>query len=81
LGQTPQSVAAALLDFGFLVHNVLSNNRIKFLYFEFAGHGALVLCSRVKVAGTCRRHEFDLISHIFDPLIFWVGARSPTLET
>jgi hypothetical protein len=42
-----------LLDLGFFVDHVLTNNRIVFLQFQFFGHGALVLGRGVEVTSAC----------------------------
>jgi hypothetical protein len=42
-----------LLDLGFFIDHVLTNNRIEFLQFQFFGHGALVLGRGVEVTGAC----------------------------
>jgi hypothetical protein len=46
-------VPGGLLDLGFFVDNVLTNNRIEFLQFQFFGHGALVLGRGIEVTSAC----------------------------
>ncbi len=52
-----------LLDFRFLVHDMLTYFRIKFLHFELFGHGALVLGRRVVMTCTSARYHFYFVSH------------------
>jgi hypothetical protein len=58
-----QSSQSRLLDFGFLVHNVLTDHRIVFLEFEFIRGVPLVFISGVEVTGTGTGHQLDLIAH------------------
>lgn len=55
-----------LLDFGFLVHDVLANRWVKLFHFKFASHGALVFGRGVEVSSARRGHEFDFFSHESD---------------
>ena len=47
---------------------MLTNHRIKLLDLHFLRHVTFVFCSSVKVSGTCRRLQFDLISHADSPV-------------
>jgi len=57
-----------LLDFCFLVHDVLSYDWIEFFHFQFSCHGALILGRGVEMSGARGGHEFDLVSHDVFPL-------------
>jgi hypothetical protein len=56
-----------LLDFGFFVDHVLTNNRIEFFNFDFVRSRALVLVGGVEVAGVSGRHQTDQFTHDFLP--------------
>jgi hypothetical protein len=53
----------ALLDLGFLVHDVLTNDRIEFLDLHLFRHVALVLGRGVEMAGAGAGDEFDFVTH------------------
>src|SRR4029079_7907286 len=55
---------AGLLDFGFLVNDVLAGNRVEFLHFYLVGGRALVLRGGVEMTGAGRRFQFDFLSHL-----------------
>jgi hypothetical protein len=59
LGQTE------LLQFDFLVLNVLASFWIKFHDQHFLGHCFLVLCGRVKVTSTSCRFQLDFFASAF----------------
>jgi hypothetical protein len=52
-----------LLEFGFLVFDVLAYDRIEFGNFDFLWLGALILGSGVEMAGSGRRFELYFFSH------------------
>ena len=65
-----------LLDFSFLVHDVLANDGIILLEFEFARRIRLVLDRRVEMPGTGTRLELDLLAlaflgHRLLPRLYW----------
>jgi hypothetical protein len=53
----------ALLDLGFLVHDVLANDRVEFLDFHLFRHVALVLGRGVVMTGAGAGDEFDFVTH------------------
>jgi len=70
LSTTDQSVEKgndALLDFGFVVDNVLANHGIKFLDGHFVRHVALVLVGGIEVAGAGAGYQSDLVTHLRIP--------------
>jgi hypothetical protein len=52
-----------LLDFGFLVDHVFTNNRIIFFYFHLAALVTLVFGRCVKVTRVSSGYQFDFIAH------------------
>ena len=54
-----------LLQFGFLVFNVLASFGIKFHDQHFLGHGFLVFVGRVKVTGASCRFQLDFFASAF----------------
>jgi hypothetical protein len=53
----------ALLDLGFLVHDMLANHRIELLDFHLFRHVALVLGGGVVMTGTGAGYKFDFVAH------------------
>lgn len=52
-----------LLEFGFLVFDVLAYDRIEFRNFDLLRLGALILGSGIEMAGAGRRFELYFFSH------------------
>ena len=65
-----------LLDLGFLVDHVLTDNRIKLLDFHLVRHVFLILRSRVVVTGSRRRYELNLVSLRLIPLFNPLSSQS-----
>ena len=55
--------ANALFDFGFLIHDVLSNDWIKLFHFKLVWLSSFVLVSRVEMSGTGAGYHSDLVAH------------------
>ena len=53
----------ALLDLGFLVHDMFANDRVEFLDLHLFRHVAFVLGRCVVVTGTGAGDEFDFVAH------------------
>jgi hypothetical protein len=56
--------AKQLLDFAFFIHNVLTDEWIKFLDFHFFRHRFLVFGGGVEVACAFAGNKFDFIAHV-----------------
>src|SRR5210317_417217 len=56
---------ALLLDLGFFINHMLANRRIVFLRFQLFRVQAFVFRSRVEVAGSGTRYEFDFVAHLY----------------
>src|SRR5690606_25819665 len=61
--KSPLARALFLLDLRFLVHHVLTHDRVELLHFELFRLRPLVLVGRVEMTGTGRRHHLDLVAH------------------
>jgi hypothetical protein len=52
-----------LLDLGFLIGNMLADDRIELLHFQLFRRRALVLSRSVEMPGTRSGNQFDLVAH------------------
>jgi hypothetical protein len=63
-----------LLDFAFLIHNVLASHWVVLFHFEFIRRGTLVFIRGIKMACTSGRVHSDLFSHDNSPLNLFAAS-------
>ena len=52
-----------LLDLGLAIRHMPTHYWIKLTQFQLLGAGALVLCRRIEMPGSCRGYQLDLVPH------------------
>ena len=73
-------VRAVLLNFGFRIGDMLTDNRIKLLDFHLVRHVFLILRGRIVVTRSRRRYELNLVSHRLIPFLIRLVLNGPFLR-
>ena len=81
MAQPARDNCSVLLDLGFFVDHVLTNDRIKLFDLHLVRHGALVFAGCVVVTSASGRNQFNFFSHCLNLLALGTNISDNLFDT